>query len=76
MSFFDSKIDVLKTLVIALGAGLAIRCAINLPEGYSNDNPGANAQCSQGSNSEYQSAVILFNTFPITLKRTICSFVL
>ena len=39
----ESKIGVLQTLVVALGAGLGIRGAINLLEGYGNDNPGANA---------------------------------
>lgn len=43
MAFFNSAIGVLQTLVIALGAGLAIWGAINLLEGYGNDNPGANA---------------------------------
>ena len=44
MGFFDSAIDVLQTLVIALGAGLAVWGVINLLEGYGNDNPGANEQ--------------------------------
>ena len=44
MEFFTSAIDTLKTLVIALGAGLAVWGVINLLEGYGNDNPGANAQ--------------------------------
>jgi len=44
MSFFNSAISVLQTLVIALGAGLAIWGAINLLEGYGNDNPGAKSQ--------------------------------
>ena len=43
MSFFTSAIDVLQTLVIALGAGLGAWGVINLLEGYGNDNPGANA---------------------------------
>ena len=43
MSFFTSAVGVLQTLVIALGAGLGIWGAINLMEGYGNDNPGANA---------------------------------
>ena len=43
MEFFNSAIEVLQTLVIALGAGLAVRGAVNLLEGYGNDNPGANA---------------------------------
>ena len=37
-------IGVLQTLVIALGAGLGIWGAINLMEGYGNDNPGAKSQ--------------------------------
>lgn len=44
MSFFNSAISVLQTLVIALGAGLAVWGAINLLEGYGNDNPGAKSQ--------------------------------
>ena len=42
MAFFNSAVTVLQTLVIALGAGLGIWGAINLLEGYGNDNPGAN----------------------------------
>ena len=38
MDFFNSAVDVLQTLVIALGAGLGIWGAINLLEGYGNDN--------------------------------------
>ena len=41
MEFFNSAVGVLQTLVIALGAGLGIWGAINLMEGYGNDNPGA-----------------------------------
>lgn len=37
MAFFASAIDTLKILVIALGA-------VNLLEGYGNDNPGAKSQ--------------------------------
>jgi len=43
MAFFTSAVGVLKTLVIALGAGLGIWGVVNLMEGYGNDNPGANA---------------------------------
>ena len=39
MDFFNSAVDVLQTLVIALGAGLGIWGVINLLEGYGNDNP-------------------------------------
>ena len=44
MEFFNSAIDVLQTLVTAIGAGLAVLGAINLLEGYGNDNPGAKSQ--------------------------------
>ena len=43
MDFFNSAIEVLQTLVVALGAGLGVLGVINLLEGYGNDNPGANA---------------------------------
>ena len=44
MEFFPSAIDVLQTLVIALGAGLAIWGAVNLLEGYGQDNPASKSQ--------------------------------
>jgi len=44
MAFFASAIGVLQTLVIALGAGLAVWGVVNLLEGYGNDNPGAKSQ--------------------------------
>ena len=44
MSFFSSAISTLQTLVVALGAGLAVWGGINLMEGYGNDNPGAKSQ--------------------------------
>ena len=44
MAFFNSAINVLQTLVVALGAGLGVWGAINLMEGYGNDNPGAKSQ--------------------------------
>ena len=44
MEFFNSAVDVLQTLVVALGAGLGIWGGINLMEGYGNDNPGAKSQ--------------------------------
>lgn len=43
MAFFQSAVGTLQTLVVARGAGLGIWGAINLMEGYGNDNPGANA---------------------------------
>lgn len=43
LSGLNSAVDVLQTLVVALGAGLGIWGVINLMEGYGNDNPGANA---------------------------------
>jgi hypothetical protein len=44
MEFFNSAIGVLQTLVIALGAGLAVWGVVNLLEGYGADNPGAKSQ--------------------------------
>lgn len=44
MQFFTEAVNVLKTLVIALGAGLAVCGVVNLLEGYGNDNPGAKSQ--------------------------------
>lgn len=38
MEFFATAVTTLKTLVIALGAGLAIWGVVNLMEGYGNDN--------------------------------------
>ena len=38
MAFFTSAVGTLQTLVVALGAGLGIWGAINLLEGYGNDN--------------------------------------
>ena len=39
MDFFTNAIDVLQTLVIALGGGLCVWGGINLLEGYGQDNP-------------------------------------
>ena len=36
MAFFSSAISILQTLVVALGAGLAVWGGINLMEGYGN----------------------------------------
>ena len=44
MAFFKSAVGSLQTIVIALGAGLGVWGAINLLEGYGNDNPGAKSQ--------------------------------
>jgi len=44
MQFFSSAVTTLQTLVIALGAGLAVWGVINLLEGYGSDNPGAKSQ--------------------------------
>lgn len=43
MTFFSSAINILQTLVVDIGAGFVVWGAINLMEGYGNDNPGANA---------------------------------
>ena len=44
MEFFNQAIDILKILVMALGAGLAVWGVINLLEGYGSDNPAATSQ--------------------------------
>ena len=44
MDFFNSAVDVLQTLVIALGAGLGIWVGIFFFFCYGNDNPGAKSQ--------------------------------
>lgn len=44
MEFFNSSVELLKTLVIALGAGLGVWGLVNLLEGYGSDNPGAKSQ--------------------------------
>lgn len=44
MQFFTSAVSTLQTLVVALGAGLAVWGVVNLLEGYGSDNPGAKSQ--------------------------------
>ena len=43
-NFSTLAIDILKILVMALGAGLAVWGVINLLEGYGSDNPAAKSQ--------------------------------
>ena len=38
MEFINQAVTVLQTLVVALGAGLAVWGVVNLLEGYGNDN--------------------------------------
>ena len=40
MAFFNQAINILQTLVVAIGAGLAVWGVINLLEGYGNDSQG------------------------------------
>lgn len=44
MGFFTTSVTGLKTVVTAIGAGVAVWGVINLLEGYGNDNPGAKSQ--------------------------------
>jgi len=44
MDFINAAVDVLQTLVIALGAGLGVWGLVNMLEGYGNDNPGSKSQ--------------------------------
>ena len=44
MAFFCFSFTTLKTLVVAIVAGLGVWGVVNLLEGYGNDNPGAKSQ--------------------------------
>ncbi len=58
MDFFNSAIDVLQTLVIALGGGLCVWGGINLLEGYGQDNPAANAHVTLRSSNKRQGQML------------------
>ena len=60
MSFFTSAIDVLQTLVIALGGGLCVWGGINLLEGYGQDNPASMLMCHKVTQIREQTATPLF----------------
>ena len=44
MEFFNAAVDVMKTVVVALGGGLGVWGAVNLLEGYGGDTPPAKSQ--------------------------------
>ena len=44
MEFFNSAVEVLQTLVVALGGGLCVWGGINLLEGYGKEKPGSKSQ--------------------------------
>ena len=44
MEFFNAAVDVMETVVVALGGGLGVWGAVNLLEGYGGDNPSAKSQ--------------------------------
>ena len=44
MAFFTTAVTTLSTVVTAIGAGVAVWGAVNLLEGYGNDNPGSKSQ--------------------------------
>lgn len=44
MAFFTSAVTALKTILTAIGAGIAVWGIVNLLEGYGNDNPAAKSQ--------------------------------
>ena len=46
MQFFASAVTTLQTLVVALGAGLAVWGVVNLLEGYGSDNAAAKSRAS------------------------------
>ena len=45
MQFFASAVTTLQTLVVALGAGLAVWGVVNLLEGYGSDNRSGQCSC-------------------------------
>ena len=49
MDFFAKSIEVLQTLVIALGGGLCVWGGINLLEGYGQDTPASKSRASSSS---------------------------
>lgn len=44
MDFFEESIELLQTLVVALGAGLGVWGLVNLLEGYGSDNAASKSQ--------------------------------
>lgn len=68
MQFFTEAVNVLKTLVIALGAGLAVWGVVNLLEGYGNDNPGAKSQGIKQVICLWRWCVVLTGRFLTALK--------
>ena len=70
MQFFASAVTTLQTLVVALGAGLAVWGVVNLLEGYGSDNPGAK---SQGMKQLMAGGgIIVLGTTLIPLLSTLC----
>lgn len=58
MEFINQAVTVLQTLVVALGADLAVWGVVNLMEGYGNDNPGANAHVTLRSSNKRQGQML------------------
>ena len=58
MGFFSSAINILQTLVVAIGAGFGVWGVINLMEGYGNDNPGEKSQGIKQLMSGYNGSVV------------------
>ena len=65
MEFINQAVTVLQTLVVALGAGLAVWGVVNLMEGYGNDNPGP----SRGIKQLMAGGVVLIGTTLIPCSR-------
>ena len=74
MEFFNSAIEVLQTLVVALGAGLGVWGAINLLEGYGNDNPGSTSTSVVRNTLLIFSICIILFIYDVVLHRFISSF--
>ena len=81
MQFFASAVTTLQTLVVALGAGLAVWGVVNLLEGYGSDNAAAKSQgIKQFMAIEevgfFQSVPLWMVTFLGSLFITVLSFIL
>ena len=65
MTFINQAVTVLQTLVIALGAGLAVWGVVNLMEGYGNDNPGAKSQGIKQNKSPSPRDISCYSLIPL-----------
>ena len=73
MAFITQAVTVLQTLVIALGAGLAVWGVVNLMEGYGNDNPGAEVSGHQAAHGWWRRCPYRHYADPVALDTVLIS---